>query len=103
MKQETREWALSALLYGMWGLAVLLTYMRINGSLGQEWGATIILCMGVAIAAAVRLSRMKLTATMLEVYRAGIETARVQHEERAEMEKRIKEASSAGRPAYEEE
>lgn len=94
MKQETRQWVWAALCYGMWGVATILTYLRVNGTLEQEWGATIILTMGVAIAAAIRLSRMRLTDTMIDVYRAGVETARVQHIEREDMERRIMEAAA---------
>lgn len=96
MKQETRQWVWSLVFYGAFVVAFLLAYLRITGTLGQEWGASIILAMGVGIAAAVRLSRMKLTETMLQVYRAGIESAKVQEQERVEMERRIIEASKEG-------
>lgn len=96
MKQETRQRIASVVFYGSFVAAFLLAYLRINGTLGQQWGATVILAMGVGIAAAVRLSRMKLTETMLQVYRAGIESASAQEAERAEMERRIIEASKEG-------
>jgi hypothetical protein len=96
MKQETRQWVWSLTFYGSFAIAFLLAFLRINGTLGQQWGATVILAMGVGIAAAVRLSRMRLTETMLQVYRAGIESAAAQREERVEMERRIIEASKEG-------
>jgi hypothetical protein len=97
MKQETRQWVIAALFYGSWAVAIILTFLRVTERLGQQWGALIILFMGVAIAAAVRLSRMRLTETMIQVYRAGVETARVQSEERDEMEQRIMNAHAAAR------
>lgn len=94
MKQETRQWLASVVFYGCWTVAIVLTYFRTAGQLGQEWGALIVVFMGVAISAGIRLSRMRLTETMLEVYRAGVETARIQKIERDDMERRIMEASA---------
>jgi hypothetical protein len=96
MKQETRQWAWAALFYGSWAIACIFTYLRVTEHLGQEWGAFVVLWLGIAITASVRLSRMRLTETMLSVYKAGVETARVQHAEREEMMERIKEASVQG-------
>lgn len=92
MKQETRQWVWGAVFYGSFAVAFILAFLRITERLDQQWGVLVIVCMGVGISAAVRLSRMRLTATMLEVYRAGVETARVQKEEREDMEARIMEA-----------
>jgi hypothetical protein len=94
MKQETREWVWSVLFYGSFTLAALLTFARITERVDQEWGGLILLFIGIAIAASVRLSRMRLTQTMLDVYRAGVETARIQKIERDDMERRIMEASA---------
>jgi hypothetical protein len=96
MKQEQRQWFWSVVFYGGFAVAIILAWLRINGTLGQEWGATVLLAEGFAIAAAVRLSRMRLTETMLQVYRAGVESARAQHEERLDMEKRIRDAAREG-------
>lgn len=92
MKQETRQWITAAVAYGSWAAAVVLTYLRLAGWLPMQYGTIVILCIGFAMAAGIKLSRMRLTETMIEVYRAGVETARVQREERDEMERRIIEA-----------
>jgi predicted PhzF superfamily epimerase YddE/YHI9 len=89
MRQETRQWVWSALFYGGFAAAIALTALRVADVLPMQWGSTVILALGVAITAAVRLSRMRLTEAMLSVYRAGVETARVQKEEREDMEARI--------------
>ncbi|HVX91159.1 MAG TPA: hypothetical protein VHC20_06075 [Candidatus Paceibacterota bacterium] len=94
MKQETHQRLWSVVFYGSWLAAGVFAWLRVIGTVGQEWGAVTVLLLGFAISAAVRLSRMRLTQTMLDVYRAGVETARVQKIERDEMESRIMEASA---------
>lgn len=96
MKQETRQWAATVVFYGSFVAAFVLAYLRVTEQIGQEWGVTVIVCMGVGIAAAVRLSRQRLTETMLQVYRAGVESAKAQQDERRELEARIIEASKEG-------
>lgn len=96
MKQETRQWAATVVFYGSFIAAFVLGYLRVTETIGQEWGATVILCMGVGIAAAVHLSRMRLTETMIQVYRAGVDSAKAQQDERRELEQRIIEASKEG-------
>lgn len=96
MKQETRQWVASAVFYGSFAVAFLLAYLRITEVIPQQWGVSVIVCMGIGIAAAVRLSRMRLTQTMLDVYRAGVESAKAQQDERREMEARIIQASKEG-------
>lgn len=97
MKQESRQRLWTVVFYGSWVLAGVFAWLRVSGTVGQEWGVVTVLWLGFAISAAVRLSRMRLTETMLSVYRAGVETARVQKEERDEMEHRIMEASAQHR------
>jgi hypothetical protein len=96
MKQETRQWAWGAVFYGSFAVAFVIACLRIAGHVGPEWGVTVIVFMGIGIAAAVRLSRMRLTETMLSVYKAGVESARAQQSEREELERRIIEASREG-------
>lgn len=87
MKQETREAVWQAAFWLGWAAAGLIAALRVTEQVGAEWGALSILFIGVSIAAAVHLSRMKLTETMIAVYRAGIESARVQEAERQESER----------------
>lgn len=87
MKQETREWVWSLIFWSGWFGACLVAALRVTGALSQEWGVTVIVFVGLAIAAAVRLSRMKMTATMVAVFEAGAQAAQVQ---RDETEERIK-------------
>lgn len=89
MKQETREWVAWVTSWGAWIVAATLTFLRSTQTIGAQYSMVIVLLIGVAMAAGIKLSRMRLTATMLDVYRAGIETAKVQKEERDEMERRI--------------
>lgn len=95
MKQETRQWLAATIAYGGWTVAVVLTYLRTTEVLAMRFSMLIILVIGIAMAAGIKLSRMRLTATMLDVYRAGVETARIQKEEREDMERRIIDAQGA--------
>lgn len=97
MKQETRQWITAVVAYGSWIIAVALTYARLSGWLPMQYGTIVVLFIGFAMAAGIKLSRMRLTSTMLDVYRAGVETARVQKEEREEMERRIIDAGATAR------
>lgn len=95
MKQETRQWATAFVSWGSWLVAAFLTFLRTTGNLPQQYSMVIVLLIGFGVAAGVKLSRMRLTATMLMVYQAGVETARVQKEERDDMEQRITAAHHA--------
>lgn len=87
MKQESREWAWSLLFWSSWAGACLIATLRVTNTLPQEWGAATIVLIGTAIFSAIRLSRMKLTATMIAVFEAGAMAAQVQQDE---TEQRIK-------------
>lgn len=82
MKQETRQWATAAVAYGGWALAVILTWLRVTERLPMQYGTVIVLCIGVAIGAGVKLSRMRLAATMTAVFQAGILAAEQRQKER---------------------
>ena len=97
MKQETRQWVTAVIAYGSWLIAAFLTFLRTTDVLSQQYSMVIVLLIGFGVSAGVKLSRMRLTATMLSVYAAGIETANAQRAEREDMESRITDAVNARR------
>lgn len=82
MKQETREVMWQAAFWFGWAAAGLIAALRVTEQIGAEWGALSILFIGVSIAAAVHLSRMKLTATILAAFQAGMFAAEQRAQER---------------------
>lgn len=99
--EKFKRAATAFIAWGSWlAVALVFLYATVNynpnkGEFAPQWvGFTFIALIGVAIAAGNALGRHKLSDTMLKVYRAGVETARLQSEERKEMESRIMEASA---------
>lgn len=84
MKQETRQWLAALTAYGSWTLAVILTWLRLTEVLDQRFGVLVILLIGVAMAGGIKLSRMRLAATMTAVFQAGILAAEQRQRERDE-------------------
>lgn len=87
MKQETKQVLTAVIAYGSWLVAVVLTLLRSTESIPAELSMIIVLVIGVAMAAGIKLSRMRLTATMLAVFRAGVDAAREQEAERQERDR----------------
>ncbi len=84
MKQETRQWLTACVAYVCWAIAGLIAWLRVIEAIEQRWTVLVVVFMGVAIAAGVKLSRMRLAATMTEVFRAGILAAEQRQLERDE-------------------
>lgn len=70
------------LLVGGWLTTITLVTLRSVGDLGTQWGSLVILTAGVAIAATVTRSRMRLKDTILETYKAGLDATRITSEEK---------------------
>jgi CHASE2 domain-containing sensor protein len=84
MKQETRQHVTAAVAYGCWAAAVVLTWFRVTERLPMQYGTVIVLLIGIAMGAGVKLSRMRLTATMLAAFQAGMFAAEQRAQEREE-------------------
>lgn len=72
MKQETRHRAALVGAWGGWLTATGLTALRVTDQIGQAVGIVIVLFIGVAIACGMTLSRMRLSATIVATFQAGI-------------------------------
>lgn len=82
MKQETRQVVTACTAYGSWAIAGLISWLRVTETIEQRWTVLVVFAMGVAIAAGIKLSRMRLTATMTAVFQAGILAAEQRQKER---------------------
>lgn len=76
MKEEARYWLTAFLAYGSWAAAIVLTFLRLSDYLDAQYGTAVIFLIGVAMASGIKLSRMRLTATMIAVFQAGAEATR---------------------------
>lgn len=87
MTQERRHRAAILTAWGCWLGAAALTTLSVLGILARPYGVAVVFLIGVAIAAGMSLSRMRLSHTMKEVFAAGLSLAlnRIdEHEEASE-------------------
>lgn len=79
LSENTRRRVAATLAHGGWWGALLLTGMHVS-TLGPDtprsFGVVIVLFIGVAIAASLARSRMRLTDTITAVFQTGLEVSR---------------------------
>lgn len=96
MKQETRQWITAFLMWSAWSAAVALSFLRATDTVDQQYGSAVFVLIGLALACGIKLSRMRLTATMVAVFEAGIAAAEAREAERRELDAQDR-ARNAGR------
>jgi hypothetical protein len=75
MAEDDRRKASLVLAYGGWLSSGVIVMLRAVEVVPTAWGSTALLTIGVAIAASLARSRMRLTDTIVGVFEAGVRTA----------------------------
>lgn len=75
MNQELSLRVAQTIAFVSWTAAGVLAALRLGEYIGPQWTTVAILLLAVAMASALKVSRMRMTQTLIEVFQAGAHAA----------------------------